>query len=126
MSWIAQKHGSAWQMGRNDCMTCLFEYLDHLNNSDRLSEIKNKYNSKHSAVRFWRNMRTTTGQQMHLMGYAKTVDTPREMDIAITETIYPGAYYRHNDYWHGIEEDGYFGAFRRLPQEAVVWRRRRG
>ena len=125
MSWIAQKHGSAWQMGRNDCMTCLFEYCDKLYNTDRLKTIFEKYNSKTSAIKFWRDMRTTPAQQMHLLGFEKT-DTPKEMDIAIAETVYPTAYFRHNDYWHGIEENGYFGAFQQIPGTHTIWRYRNG
>ena len=122
-SWLAQKHGSAWQMGRNDCMTCLFEYIDRLQGTNRLAEIIGKYNSKHSAIKFWRDMKTTPGQQMYMMGY-KTVSEPQEMDIAIDTTVYPTAWFRHCNYWHGIEEQGYFGAFEHIPDSATIWRRK--
>jgi len=123
-SWLAQKHGSAWQLGRNDCMTCLFEYIDRLHNTDRLSTIAGKYNSKHSAIKFWRDMRTTPGQQMFMMGYREAQDAPQEMDIAVDLTVYPTVWFRHMNYWHGIEEHGYFGAFEHVPDSAVIWRKK--
>ncbi len=125
-SWLAQKHGSPWRLGTNDCMTLLFECTDLVWGTDRHRTVFEKYNDVRSAVKFWRNMKTTTSQQMHLMGF-RTVEKAQEMDIGISCGAYPNAVFRHNGYWHGIQEGGVFGAFPMGLDEPVdIWRYKNG
>lgn len=123
--YLASLLGKPFARGTNDCMTMFLGWHDYVYGTDLLKTIYNKYNDTRSAAVFWQRNFPGVRQQLHTMGFKQTLDTPRDLDLAINETsLFPSAYILYDNEWYGIDEGSYAGVFDLEDADITIWRKR--
>ena len=83
-NFLVTRARKEWAWGEWDCNIFVAEFLDHVYGGNRTQDIKSKYNSQRSAIRFQQSY-TPAPKWIEEQGFTLMVARPMDMDIILEE-----------------------------------------
>ena len=122
---LNQEH--AW--GTIDCCTVFLGWHDRVWGTDKQRDVVDNYNSRRGAIEFYKRMKLSWRQWLHINKYEQLVPLQRvtEGDIAVLDhRLFPTVYIYHNGAFWTMSEDRDFISIdkdsMRKHDNVTIWR----